>query len=560
MQINTNMSSLSALRPLAGAQSDLSQALQRLSSGLRVNSAKDDAAGLAIASRMTTQVRGNDRAARNVADAVSLLQTADGAFGTVTENLQRIRELAVQAENATNSASDKKALQAEVSQLLAEISRVGETTTFNGMKVFSQSSSSLGGDTNQRAVIDGLKLGWLQESETRVKNFYGIEADGAGISIELTAFSDGAGGTAARVTGSGGSGGKVDNVKLQIDMADFTPPNLPDGGSSPFYNDRIIAHEMVHAIMYRSMNFTSLPTWFAEGSAEFIHGADERLASDITAAGGAAALISATDITSWASASAHYSAAYAAVRFLHSELKEAGHADGMKALMTYLNENSSATLDTALAALTSYANTSAFVTDFNTNGATFITNNMNLTNADTGAVGGLDADAGAELTKNSIIMDRGSTYGEDVLSGFSETWETISSGLTGSNDLTFHIGANSGETVDVHLGAVNATALGVSDADLTKDPRIAIVHVDQALEFIAKQRGKIGAQLNRFDATLSNLNINKENTSASRSRIQDADFAVETAAMLRAQIMTRSASSVLAQANAVPQLALQLLR
>ncbi|MBM3394982.1 MAG: hypothetical protein FJY37_10185 [Betaproteobacteria bacterium] len=258
MQINTNLSALSTMRPLAGAQLDLTRSLQRLSSGLRVNSAKDDAAGLAIASRMTTQVRGQERASRNVSDAVSLLQTADGAFGTVTDVLQRIRELAIQAENATNSTADKKALQDEVNQLLAEINRVGSTTTFNGQKIFSQSATSLGGDTNKRAVIDGLKLGWLQESEARVKQYYGIEGDGVGIGIELTAFTDGAGGTAAQVTGTGGSGGKVDNVKLQIDMADFVPPNLPNGGSAPFYNDRIIAHEMVHAIMFRSMNFSSV--------------------------------------------------------------------------------------------------------------------------------------------------------------------------------------------------------------------------------------------------------------------------------------------------------------
>ena len=205
MQINTNIFALTTARPLLVADSDLSRALQRLSSGLRVNSASDDAAGLAISSRMSSQIRGMDRAARNAADAVSMLQTAEGALDTLTSALQRICELAVQAENATNSTTDKQAMQAEVSQLLQEMDRVGRTTTFNGEQVFSQSRNSLGGNANQRAVMDGLKLGWLEESENLVRDYYGIKGDGADISIELTTFSDGAGGI-------GGAGGKLTSL------------------------------------------------------------------------------------------------------------------------------------------------------------------------------------------------------------------------------------------------------------------------------------------------------------------------------------------------------------
>ena len=115
--------------------------------------------------------------------------------------------------------------------------------------------------------------------------------------------------------------------KLQIDMADFTPPNLPNGGSAPLYNDRIIAHEMVRAIMGRSMNFTALPTWFKEGTAEFIHGADERVAADIAAAGGDNAGITSVvnTISSWSLTSANYSSAYIATRYLNEKLKSAGN-------------------------------------------------------------------------------------------------------------------------------------------------------------------------------------------------------------------------------------------
>ena len=142
-------------------------------------------------------------------------------------------------------------------------------------------------------MIYGLQNGWLEQAESLIQQYYGISADGADIDIELTTFTDGTGGVAAQVVGliPGSYTGKASDVKLQIDMSDFTPPNLPNGGTAPFYNDRIIAHEMVHAVMYRSMNVASMfdPTvdqkWFLEGAAEFIHGADERLQASINGIG-----------------------------------------------------------------------------------------------------------------------------------------------------------------------------------------------------------------------------------------------------------------------------------
>ena len=133
--INTNVAALNAQRNLNTSQGSLATSLQRLSSGLRINTAKDDAAGLAIANRFTTQIRGLDQAARNANDGISLSQTAEGALSEVTANLQRIRELAVQSANATNSASDRATLDQEVQQRLAEIDRIGQTTSFNGQKV-----------------------------------------------------------------------------------------------------------------------------------------------------------------------------------------------------------------------------------------------------------------------------------------------------------------------------------------------------------------------------------------------------------------------------------------
>ncbi len=158
--INTNVMSLNAQRNLNKSQSALGTALQRLSSGLRINSAKDDAAGLAISERMTAQIRGLNQAARNANDGISLSQTAEGALAEVTNNLQRIRELAVQSANSTNSATDRQALQDEVAQLVAEIDRVATQTTFNGLKLldgtFTNQQFQVGPDANQTIAITSI--------------------------------------------------------------------------------------------------------------------------------------------------------------------------------------------------------------------------------------------------------------------------------------------------------------------------------------------------------------------------------------------------------------------
>ena len=154
--INTNVSSLTAQRNLGTSQSALSTAIQRLSSGLRINSAKDDAAGLAISERFTSQIRGLNQATRNANDGISLAQTAEGALKASGDILQRVRELAVQSANASNSAGDRQALQAEVGQLVSELDRISQTTEFNGSKLldgtFGTQQFQVGANANQTIV------------------------------------------------------------------------------------------------------------------------------------------------------------------------------------------------------------------------------------------------------------------------------------------------------------------------------------------------------------------------------------------------------------------------
>jgi flagellin len=579
LTLNTNVPALTAQRNLARSGMELSRSMQRLSSGLRVNSARDDAAGLAIGNRMESQIRGTSQAIRNANDGISLLQTAEGVLGTITGNIQRVRELAVQAANGSYGDGDRRAIAEEVQQRLAEIDRMGKTAMFNGQRIFAEGGSSIGGSSAQRAVADGLRMGWLANSEKMIQQYYGIQGDGADLQIDITADSDGASGYAAFVaSNTGGANGRGTNLRLSVDMANFTPPNLPDGGTQPFYNDRIIAHEMVHAVMARSTNWTSLVStsqWFIEGSAEFIHGADERVAADVAAAAGGSqdAKIDAVvdEVASWQLTSADYSAGYIATRYLHDKLKAAGNTGGIRDFMVYLNSGGAPTMDQALTHFFGGGyDQAAFLAEIQadsgnglSNGVMFVKNRMNLANADTGAVGGLDADGGAVKTAQSVVDDVGGQYGDNVLAGFKENWERVSPGVTATRTATLQIGADVGQTLDVQLGAMSVEALGLSEVDVAStnySAMRAIIHLDDALAYVNRQRATLGAQTARLDSAIEVGRTATEAGSAARSRIMDADYAAETAALTRASILREAGVAIAAQANTLPRSVLALLR
>ena len=185
--INTNVASLNAQRNLNTSQSALATSLQRLSSGLRINSAKDDAAGLAISERMTSQITGLNQAARNANDGVSLAQTAESDLGQITTNLQRVRELSVQSANATNSASDREALQKEVTQLVNEIDRVASQSSFNGVKLldgsFSSQAFQIGANAGQTITVGSI-------SSARTSSLGGYSITGAAVDNQALAAGD----------------------------------------------------------------------------------------------------------------------------------------------------------------------------------------------------------------------------------------------------------------------------------------------------------------------------------------------------------------------------------
>jgi flagellin len=227
--INTNIIALNAQRNLAGSQSSLASSMQRLSSGMRVNSAKDDAAGMAIAERMTAQIRGMNVAARNANDGISLAQTAEGALGKVSDSLQRMRELAVQAANATNSDSDKDSLDKEFGELAKEIQRVLGGTTFNGLAV-------LGGDAGTQTFQVGANTGSNDSINITTTNMT-TNAD-----ITSVAGTDNAGGSRAVIDNTADAGtiqDVIDNIDTALDTINSERATL---GASQSRFDAVVSN------------------------------------------------------------------------------------------------------------------------------------------------------------------------------------------------------------------------------------------------------------------------------------------------------------------------------
>jgi len=550
LSINNQSLSLHAQRKLAEHTSEVTRLVARLSSGGRIARATDDPAGQAVSGRMKSQLTGMRQAMRSINDATSMLQVADSTLSNITDSLQRLRELAVASGNGSYTDRDRNTLQVEANQILAQITEMGNGASFNGEAIFSPAIESGTGDKRKRAVLDSLKAGWLSAAEDMVQQYYGLQGDGVTLKINLDT-TDGGSGVLASVTGSTAPGS---DVTLNVDMADFSDMSTPDGGTGPVFDDRVIAHEMVHAIMLRSTSF-NFPQWFTEGTAELIHGADERLAGALAGGQTAQGIVDAI-----ASGGFSYEGGYVASRYLHDALKSMGVAGGMKGLMTYLNQHQSADLDTALKAVTGgqYQGIGDFMTDFAANGAGFIAS-MDLTNADTGAIGGLDADAGPSRDAQGVVPPSGLGTPDRPLRNFKVEYPDIGGGGVTRHRVQIQAGSSTGDLIDMEFAAVNSSALGLADLDL-HNTAVALLHIDDALAFVTEQRVQVGAYSNRMDAAASNNQTSAVNLEAARSRIEDVDYAGNTVRLTRVQILQQAASAMLTQANGEPRAVLALLR
>ncbi len=561
LSVNTNLAAGGIQNKLINTQSSLSQSFERLSSGLRVNGARDDAAGLSISTRMEAEARGLAAARRNALDGISLVQTADGALNEVVNGLQRIRELGIQAINGTNNESDLKAIQGEINQIMSEFDRINEATQFNGENIFSQSNYAAAADNSSvRDVLTGLKSSWLRQAEDRIEEYYGLTGDGRNIDITLGTI-DGVGNVLGRANGS----------LIDLDLDDYTQVVMPDGTSSTNSTavDSLVAHELTHTMQF--INFSNVstantPHWFLEGTAEFIGGADARVAADIAngAHADADALVDAAALLNDFSAatSADYSRGYLAVRYMHDAIKQAG-GTGIRQIMEDLRDNGS-TLDQAITNASSgaFADLNGFITSFRTTpgeGDVFV-NGLDLSNIDSGAIGGFDADGGEVLSADDVF-DNSSTLGQDPLRSLNAKFaNSVDPTKKQGGKLTrLHIGSGN-ESLEFYLGSFGKDAMGLANIDVTKDGSMAVSYVDDAIAYVNGFRSELGAIQNRLDSTVNTLSIQEESAMTSKSRIVDADFAAETAQLTQSQIIQQAATNILAQANASPQIALSLLR
>ena len=473
--INTNLSSLTAQRNSAKTQNELSTAINRLSSGLRINSAKDDAAGLAITERFTAQIRGLNQAARNANDGISLAQVAEGALGSISSNLQRIRELAVQSANATNSASDRVALQQEVAQLIAEVDRVGVQTQFNGLNLLDGSFSSsqafqVGANANQTITIAGI----ASARASALGQSYGVTATGT----TLTA--------ATGITAA---------AQFTINGTDIYA-GAAIGGS---------AKDIAAAI--NSRNITGVTA----------------TAQPTTAAGTTTATVGATPGT--------------------ATLTLNGIAIGLNVTAVLATDRA----NTIQAINNNSAATGVIATDNGAGITLTATDGRNITSAVT--LGTATNIAKQDLGLGTVAATAFSSYNLSY-SG------TTPLAITGSVNAAGTTGFANASTPAAATGA----ALSVVDISTVNGANTALATVDAALTTIAGERAKLGAIQNRFSSTIENLQTSAENQSAARSRIQDADFAAETAALSRAQVLQQAGTAMIAQANQLPQQVLQLLK
>ena len=494
--INTNTASLNAQNNLSKSQGDLRTSLQRLSSGLRINSAKDDAAGLAISDRMTSQIKGLNQAVRNANDGISLAQTAEGALQESTNILQRMRELAVQSANDTNSASDRANLQKEVAQLQSELNRIADTSTFNNKKIldgsFTAGKFQVGANADQTI---SLSIG--NASATAIGN-YTWTTDGTSTTAVAAAAAPGASTvTAGDIVVSGSSGSKT------VDVA--------AGDSARQVAEKVNAETSSTGVKATAVTTAKL-TAISTGTVAFsLTGDSTGGAQTITASG-----ITATDKTAL--------------------------ADAINAKASTTGITAQISEDRTSITLTSAKGDDILIADATESAGATNALSVQGFNADGTASGGVQAlvDGGNDSTR----------VGGDI---------TFSS----SNSFTVTAAATNGGITATAANTANTSTLSsVASIDISTQTgsNNALDTIDQALSFISEERADLGAVQNRLNSTISNLKNISENVSAARSRIQDTDFAMETANLTKNQILQQAGTAMLAQANTLPQGVLSLLQ
>ncbi|WP_312158408.1 flagellin N-terminal helical domain-containing protein [Pantoea piersonii] len=497
--INTNSLSLITQNNINKNQSALSSSIERLSSGLRINSAKDDAAGQAIANRFTSNINGLTQAARNANDGISLAQTTEGALSEINNNLQRVRELTVQAQNGTNSDSDLASIQDEITSRLDEIDRVSGQTQFNGVSVLSKADNSMsiqvGANDGQTISInlqkiDSSTLGLSGFNVQKPTTVSATKVTGLTYSDTTTAIKTGSANTTALTAGTGGTL-TVSGVSFDKDTGKY----------------------------YAAVNDTA-STGSISGTYEATVGSD----GSVT--------VSATSATPTGATTA-----------------------------TFVKQSSGNAIDLTKAATTltgagvTLANGAKDLTLVKLTGTD--------TNGNTSNAGYALQAADGKLYATDYDGTNGTTLDAKTISYTSSLGAPSNAavelgGIDGHTEIaTIDSKTYLASKASKHDFSDTSNPLAEASATTTADPLKAL---DAAIAQVDKFRSSLGAVQNRLDSAVTNLNNTTTNLSEAQSRIQDADYATEVSNMSKAQIIQQAGNSVLAKANQVPQQVLSLLQ
>ncbi|WP_145531683.1 FliC/FljB family flagellin [Yersinia kristensenii] len=547
--INTNSLSLLTQNNLNKSQSSLGTAIERLSSGLRINSAKDDAAGQAIANRFTSNIRGLTQAARNANDGISIAQTTEGALNEINNNLQRVRELTVQASSEGNKQTDLDSIQDEIQQRLDEIDRVSSQTQFNGVKVLASTDSlkiQVGANDGETISLD------LKEINSKTLGLDGFNVNGKG-GLANTAASS-ADLVAANFVQKVGTNEYQGSAGLKAATGANVIANLNNGavvtstaGIDAGFGATSTATTFTYNKASNSFSFDAKGV-DAVDAANYLN----PIAADTTKA---SVDIGGTKQNVIIAKDGKITAEDGTALFLDSTgnltKNSAGNptAATLDKLMTNANAATAAVKTTITTAngvtLTTVGGTAG---EFDVTGATISADELNTKASVTGF-----------KTENHIVT--AGTGAATTIGGVAE-FVGKDGALTTNNSVSFFAQADGTIT-----NGSGKAAFKQADGTITTDAKTATAKtanpletLDGAVNKIDSLRSSLGAIQNRFNSTITNLNNTVNNLTEARSRIQDADYATEVSNMSRAQILQQAGTSVLSQANQVPQTVLSLLR
>lgn len=589
MVVKNDLNAKKTLNTLNVNSTNLSKSLKKIASGVKINSAADDASGYAISEQMEVQIRALDQDNANTQNAKSLMNVAEGAITNSVNILRTLKERALNAANDTNTDADRAIIQKEFDQSIDQLND-NALVSFNGKEIFDGSADHV--YSNDQRIVAALYSEWLENSLDLIKDSTGLDFENSnGIKeIEVILKDEGQNGTLAYVT-STSLGSTTTKLSLTVNTGYYGDMDKedPNGMSSitTAYLDRTIAHEMTHAAMASNIKgFSGLYGCIKEGAAEVVHGIDDERGTRIkNLADGKQIAANLTTATAPAGNDT-YAAGYVMFRYM-AKMSGYSPTDSLSHFMSSLASGYGSMdtdrIDAAISAATkgkinSFTDLTARISAdeaASADGTEFLKKycDIDLTNNDTGAISGHDSGGSrADKTPESVVPEGGSTTAwtnptEDT-SNINGLWVTWPKGVILIKDgMRFQTGIESSQNLHIAFSRIDAKALGVQDKNnhnlqVTTQPLAerAISQIDRSLRKALNQQTAVGAVSSRLEYTSANIITASENTTSANSVIKDADMAKEMTEYTRNNVLLQSAQSMLSQANQNASSALSLLQ